>query len=92
MLAAVAARAGDVVGMAAASADTDNLWQVGGAVAVAERGHGIGRAVVGQLSEGILARGRIPYYSTTVANIPSQAVAVGLGYCPAWTELYARDR
>lgn len=91
-LVAVATRAGEVVGIAAASADSETLWQIGVAVAVAERGRGVGRAVVGRLTDGVLARGHIPYYSTTVANLASQTLALGLGYWPAWTELYARDR
>jgi beta-phosphoglucomutase-like phosphatase (HAD superfamily) len=57
----------------------------------AARGAGIGRALVGRLTEAVLDAGRVPYYSTAVSNLRSRAVALGLGYWPAWTELYARD-
>ncbi len=92
VLATVATRGGEVVGIAGASADGETLWQIGVEVVAAARGGGIGRALVGRLTEGILGRGRIPYYSTAVSNIRSRAVALSLGYWPAWTELYARDR
>ena len=77
--------------MAGASADSDDLWQIGVEVVEAARGSGIGRALVGRLIEGILDRGRIPYYTTVVSNLRSRSVAISLGYWPAWTELYARD-
>jgi GNAT superfamily N-acetyltransferase len=92
MLATVAHRAGEIVGIAGASADSDALWQVGVDVVAAARGAGIGRALVRQLTEAILDAGAIPYYSTTVANIPSRALARSLGYWPAWTDMYAQDR
>jgi hypothetical protein len=47
---------------------------------------------VSRLTELILDGGRVPYYSTAVSNIRSCAVALSLGYWPAWTELYVRDR
>lgn len=91
-LASVAARAGQVVGIAAASADADDLWQIGVEVSAGAQGSGIGRALVSRLTEGILDKGKIPYYTTVVSNIRSRSLAIGLGYWPAWTELYARDR
>ena len=92
MLATVARRGGAVVGIAAASADGDLLWQIGVEVVATERGRGIGRTLVGRLTEAVLDHGRVPYYSTTVANLHSRDLAIGLGYWPAWTDLYARDR
>jgi GNAT superfamily N-acetyltransferase len=90
--AAVASRAGELVGIAGAKADCELMWQIGVDVVDAARGSGIGRALVSRLTELILDSGRIPYYSTAVSNIRSRAVALSLGYWPAWTELYARDR
>jgi GNAT superfamily N-acetyltransferase len=89
--AALAVRAGEVVGIAGASADCDDLWQIGIEVAPDDRGQGIGRALVGELTRWVLEQGRVPYYSTTVANIDSRALAAGVGYRPAWVELYAVD-
>jgi len=92
MAATVASRGGEIVGIAGAKADCDLMWQIGVNVVEAARGGGIGRALVSRLTELILDSGRIPYYSTAVSNIRSRAVALNLGYWPAWTELYARDR
>jgi GNAT superfamily N-acetyltransferase len=92
MAAAVASRAGEIVGIAGAKADCELMWQIGVDVVEVARGGGIGRALVSRLTELILDSGRIPYYSTAVSNIRSRAVALSLGYRPAWTELYARNR
>jgi hypothetical protein len=90
VLAAVARVGGEVVGVAGASADCDEMWQIGVDVLAAERGRGIGRAIVGRLTAEVLARRRLPYYSTTVSNLRSSRLALGLGYRLAWIELYAR--
>jgi GNAT superfamily N-acetyltransferase len=92
MAAAVAWSAGEIVGIAGAKADCELMWQIGVQVVEAARGGGIGRALVSRLSKHILDSGRVPYYSTAVSNIRSRAVALSLGYWPAWTELYVRDR
>lgn len=91
-VAAVAYRGGRVIGVAAASSDSDELWQVGVDVVEDERRGGIGRAVVSRVTELVLARGKVPYYATAVSNIASRSVAIGLGYWPAWTEMFVRDR
>jgi predicted GNAT family acetyltransferase len=91
MIATVARRAGRIVGIAAASADCDRLWQIGVDVLPEERQHGIGRALVSRLTEAVLETGRIPCYSTAVSNIASRSLALRLGYWPAWTELYALE-
>jgi GNAT superfamily N-acetyltransferase len=91
MIATVARRDGRIVGIAAASADCDRLWQIGVDVIPEERRHGIGRALVSRLTEAVLNTGRIPCYSTAVSNIASRTLALRLGYWPAWTELYALE-
>jgi GNAT superfamily N-acetyltransferase len=92
-VAAVVARRGEaVIGIAGASADCQALWQIGVEVVPEARGLGIGRALVGRLTEVVFRRGHIPYYSTAVANLRSAGLALGLGYRPAWCELYAKDR
>lgn len=89
--AAIATRERTIVGIAAASADCDALWQIGIDVIHAERGRGIGRALVGRLTELAFRHRQIPYYTTAVSNIRSGALAIGLGYWPAWSELRAKD-
>jgi ribosomal protein S18 acetylase RimI-like enzyme len=81
-----------VVGMAAASADNDIMWQVGVDILSDYRGKGIGKALVSHLTERIIERGKLPYYSTWVSNIGSQRTARSVGYKPVWVELYSVNR
>lgn len=80
----------ELVGVACASEDSDQLWQVGVHVAGGYHGQGIGTTLVAWLTGEILARGRLPYYSTTVVNLASRQLALRAGYWPAWVELYSR--
>ena len=89
---AVIARVGaDVVACAAASDENEQLCQVGVDVLPSWRGRGVGRAIVGRLTEAVLAEGRVPYYCHVIANIPSAALATSLGYWPAWVQWHARE-
>lgn len=90
ILVCVAEDNGDVVGMAGASIDSENLWQVGVDVLHGYRRRGIGTALVSCVTEAVLDEGKIPYYSTYLGNLGSQRLAVGLGYQPEWLELYVR--
>lgn len=90
-LAAVARRGSEVVGIAGANIDSPELWQIGVNVIDSERGSGIGRAVVSRLTEAIFEAGVVPYYSTATTNIASRNLAQGLGFWPAWTEIYVTD-
>lgn len=92
MLAVTASTNGEVVACAAASAENDRLWQVGVDVLAPWRRHGIGRAVVGRLTQAVLDAGKVPYYSHSVSNIPSAALATSLGYWPAWVQWHAREQ
>ena len=89
--AAVARRAGEIIGIAGMSADSDTLWQIGIDVVAEARGVGVGRALVGRLTELAFRRNRVPSYTADAANVRSHALAVGLGYRPAWVELFARE-
>jgi GNAT superfamily N-acetyltransferase len=91
VLASVAERHGAVIGIAGASADCDVMWQIGVDVLSEYQGRGIGKALVGTLSQALWKRDIIPYYSTKVSNLQSRQVASSLGYWPAWVDLYAKD-
>jgi len=86
-IAAVARRAGEIVGIAACSDDAEALWQIGIDVVPTARGAGIGQALVSGLTARILDDGRVPFYTAATSNIASCSLALGLGYWPAWTAL-----
>lgn len=88
VLAVVATEDDQIIGMAGASADADAAWQIGVDVIPEARGRGVGRAVVARLADAILARGAVPYYSTTLGNLASRTLAVSVGFWPAWVELF----
>ncbi len=86
---AVSAWAGDrLVGMAGASADCRMLWQIGVDVVPDWRRKGLAAALVWELSQAVLARGKIPYYGTSSSNLASQRTAWASGYFPAWVCSY----
>lgn len=89
VLAAVASVGEQIVGMAGASADSDELWQVGVDIDVAHRGRGLGRALVSRVTAAVLDHDKVPYYTTAIGNVPSSTLATRVGYRPAWTEIYA---
>jgi GNAT superfamily N-acetyltransferase len=86
-----AASTGRIVGVAGAIADCETLWHIGVDVVEGERGRGVGRAMVGRLTAEVLAWGCVPYYSTTVSNLRSSRLALGLGYRLAWVELHTEE-
>lgn len=88
VLAAVAYDQEQIVGIACASADSKIMWQIGVDVRPAYRGNGIGVKLVNMLTIETLARGVVPYYTTDIANLSSQKVAVKSGYLPAWTHCF----
>lgn len=90
-LAVVARRGGEIVGIAGASSDSDELWQIGIDIVASERRKGLGRGIVSHLTEAIFDAGVVPYYATWLANIGSRNLAQSLGFWPVWTEIYARD-
>lgn len=88
VLAAVAYDQEQIVGIACVSADSQTMGQIGVDVRPAYRGNGIGVKLVNMLTIETLARGVVPYYTTDIANISSQKVAVKSGYLPAWTHCF----
>ncbi|GEM48033.1 GNAT family N-acetyltransferase [Deinococcus cellulosilyticus] len=79
----------DLIGVAGACADSEDLWQIGVDVLPGIQAKGVGKALVSELTQKVFKAGKIPYYSTSVANIHSRNLAQSLGYFSAWTEIYA---
>ena len=91
MVAVAASYRGEMVGIAAAAADCDVMWQIGVDTLPEYRNRGIAKTVVSTLTENLFEKGILPYYSTRIVNIASQRTALSLGYRPAWIELYSRE-
>lgn len=89
VLAVAALDGGVVVGIAAASDDSAEFWQVGVDVIPECRGRGIATGLVSSLTDEILRRGKVPYYGTWWSNIASGKVALGSGFQPVWVEMSA---
>lgn len=90
MLAAVAERDGETVGVCGASSDSKTLWQLGIDVLEGHRGRGIAPAMASAAALAAMEHGRVPYYCTTSANIASMRTALAAGFRPAWVEVLAR--
>ncbi|SFB02299.1 GNAT family N-acetyltransferase [Clostridium frigidicarnis] len=87
----VAAFDGDtIMGMAGASEDSKNLYQIGINVMPEYRGTGIGTNLVALLKQELLNSGKVPFYGTAVSHINSKNVAINAGFFPAWAEVYSR--
>lgn len=89
-MASVAWQGEELVGVAACSADNEQMWQVGIDVRPEWRGRGVAKWLVHQVTSAILDSGRIPYYATGLHNLASQRIAAAVGYYPAWTSLWSR--
>lgn len=90
MLAVVAYEKGEILGVAAASNDTDDIWQIGvDVVPEKQRRHGA-TDIVRIISNEVLKRNKIPYYGTAWSNIASKRVAMNARYKPVWVEMKAR--
>ncbi len=90
VLAAAAWDAQNLAGVAACSADSDDMWQVGIDVLPAYRGRGVARWLVHEVTRAILDHEKVPYYSCGLHNLASQRIAFAAGYWPAWTSVESR--
>ncbi|MBW3082701.1 GNAT family N-acetyltransferase [Bifidobacterium phasiani] len=81
---------GELIGLAACSADCEDMWQIGVDVLPAYRRQGVASALTGMLAAAILERGKVPFYCCAWSNIPSARNAIACGFRPAWAELTLR--
>ena len=89
MLAVVAYENDEILGVAAASNDTDHIWQIGVDVVSEKRKQHVATDIVKIISNEVLKRNKIPYYGTAWSNIASKRVAINAGYKPVWVEMKA---
>lgn len=80
---------GKLIGLAACSADCDDMWQIGVNVLPQARRRGIAAALTSRLALEILRRGKVPFYCCAWCNLTSARNAIRCGFRPAWAELTA---
>ena len=85
----VGAYDGDTLcGLAGASEDCAEMWQIGVDVLPEYRGQGIAAAIVSRLAQEVTALGRLPFYCSAWANVISMHTAERCGFEPAWSEVF----
>ena len=78
---------GEIIGLAACSADCDTMWQIGVDVLPKYRRKGIASALTSRLAIEILERDKVPFYCCAWSNIQSTRNAIKSGFRPAWVEM-----
>lgn len=80
---------GKMIGVAgAAESSVNGVWEIGVDVMEEYRNARLGTCLVRGLTEQLLARNIVPFYSASVTNIGSQMVASRCGYRPFWIDTY----
>ncbi len=84
------AKAGDeIIGLAGASYEDTDLREIGVDVKKEYRGRRLASLLVRNLTAEIIKQDKVPFYSASVTNIASQAVAFRSGYMPLWTDTFS---
>ena len=83
-----AKRNDEIVALAGASIVDDDLREIGIDVKKEYRRKNLASLLVHNLTVAIMEQDKIPFYSASVTNIASQAVAIRSGYMPLWTDTY----
>jgi RimJ/RimL family protein N-acetyltransferase len=89
MIAVVGYKNGEIMGVAAASNDSETMWQIGIDIVASYRGKGVASILTKVITNEILKQGIVPFYGTAWSNIASKNTAINSGYKSAWVELAA---
>lgn len=81
-----------LIGLAGASADCEEMYQIGIDVLPEYRRRGIASALTSQLALEILNLGKVPFYCAAWCNLASVRNAIKCGFGPAWVEMTARTK
>ncbi len=79
----------ELAALAACSADTRDMLQIGIDVKPAYRHLGLASALTNRLARAVFGRGKIPFYAASWSNIPSIKNALRCGFFPAWAAMTA---
>ncbi|MBE5770991.1 MAG: GNAT family N-acetyltransferase [Clostridiales bacterium] len=81
-----------LIGLAGASADCEEMYQIGIDVLPEYRRRGIASALTSRLALEILNLGKVPFYCAAWCNLASVRNAIKCGFRPAWVEMTARTK
>lgn len=81
-----------LIGLAACSADCEDMWQIGVDVLPEYRRKGVASAVTTHLAVEILNEGKVPFYCAAWSNLKSVRNAIKSGFRPAWVEMTAKEQ
>ena len=81
---------GKLIALAGASADCEDMWQIGIDVLPEYRRRGLACTLTTSLAREIFALGKVPFYCCAWSNIASARNAVKSGFSPAWAEITAK--
>ena len=76
-----------LIGLAACSADCDDMWQIGVDVLPEYRRQGVASSLTSNLAVEIINKGKVPFYCCAWSNIKSVKNALRSGFKPAWVEM-----
>lgn len=82
---------GKLIGLAACSADCEEMWQIGIDVLPEYRRKGIASALTSRLAIEILERDKVPFYCCAWSNLKSAGNAIKSGFRPAWVQLTVKS-
>ena len=91
VIAAVGYLDGTLAGVAGASDDCEQMWQVGIDVLPQFRRRGVASALVWELSRQILELDKVPFYGAAWSNLASKRTAIQAGYRQSWVEISVKD-
>ena len=83
--------AGKLIGLAGASADCPNMWQIGIDVLPEYRNRGVASALTSALAVEILRRNKVPFYCCAWSNLASARNAMRSGFSPAWVQMTVKS-
>ncbi|MCI8631095.1 MAG: GNAT family N-acetyltransferase [Firmicutes bacterium] len=82
---------GKLIGLAGASSDCTDMWQIGIDVLPEYRRQGIASVLTSRLALEIMKNGKVPFYCAAWSNLKSVRNAVKCGFRPAWIEMTAKS-
>ena len=81
---------GEIIGMAGASRNSPDMWELGVNVLPEARRVGVGSELVRLVAAEVQRRGHLPYFNCCMSHIAAQRTALAAGLVPAFCEVRSR--